>query len=76
MYAIEFETDITSRFIEIKDYESFKNKHVKVIILADSKESSVTTEDIALKNLFKQAKNIKTSENINIDRLSQEMNHV
>jgi len=34
MDAIEFETDITSRFIEIKDYEKVANRHVRVIILA------------------------------------------
>lgn len=34
MYAIEFETDITDRFIEIVEFEKLANRHVKVIILA------------------------------------------
>lgn len=45
MDAIEFETDITSRFIEIKDYEKVANRHVRVIILAG--------EEIANKNNIK-----------------------
>jgi len=75
MYAIEFETDITSRFIEIKDYDSFKNKHVKVIILTESVESYKKKEDTDLKNLFLRAKTTTTNENINIDSLCQDMNH-
>lgn len=35
MYAIEFETDITGKFIELKDYEQLLNKHAKVIVLVD-----------------------------------------
>jgi len=35
MYAIEFETDITGNFIELKDYEQLLNKHAKVIVLVD-----------------------------------------
>ena len=75
MYAVEFETDITSRFIEIKDYDSFKNKHVKVIILTESVESYKKKEDTDLKNLFLRAKTTTTNENINIDSLCQDMNH-
>ncbi len=35
MYAIEFETDIKDRFIELKDYERLINKHARVIVLID-----------------------------------------
>ena len=35
MYAIEFETDITDRFIEIKEYEKVANRHAKIIILVN-----------------------------------------
>lgn len=35
MYAVEFEADITSRYLEIKDYERLANKHAKVIILVE-----------------------------------------
>ncbi|MBB3192223.1 hypothetical protein [Halomonas cerina] len=35
MYAVEFETDITSRYLKIKDYEKLANKHVRIIILVE-----------------------------------------
>ena len=38
MYAIEFETDVKDKYIKIPDdeYENFKFKHVKVIIMAET----------------------------------------
>lgn len=33
MDAIEFETDITNKYIEIKEYEKVANRHVRVILL-------------------------------------------
>ncbi|WP_006788791.1 hypothetical protein [Thiorhodospira sibirica] len=36
MYAVEFETDVTSRFIELKDFEQLMHQHVKVIVLANN----------------------------------------
>ena len=74
MYAVEFEIDITSCFIEIKGDDSFKDKHVKVIILTKSEEN-YKKEDVNLKNLFLRAESITTNENINIDNLCQEMGH-
>ncbi len=35
MYAVEFETDITSLFIHLQNYEQFMNQHVKVIVMTD-----------------------------------------
>jgi len=35
MNAIEFEADITNRFIELKEYEKVANRHAKVILLFD-----------------------------------------
>ena len=40
MYAIEFETDITGKYIELKDYEQLLNKHANVIILVDEDNQS------------------------------------
>jgi hypothetical protein len=34
MYAIEFETNITSPFIPLHNYEQFLNQQVKVIVMA------------------------------------------
>ena len=35
MYAIEFETDITGKYIELQNYEQLLNKHATVIILVN-----------------------------------------
>lgn len=40
MYAIEFETDIKSKYIELKNYDQLINKHAKVIILVEDAISS------------------------------------
>lgn len=42
MYAIEFETSITSPFIHLQNYEQFMNQQVKVIVL--SEEKSIQTD--------------------------------
>ncbi len=42
MYAIEFETDITDKFIEIKNFEKVANKHARVIILVTDSENETT----------------------------------
>ncbi len=45
MYAVEFETDITSPFIHLQQFEQFMNQHVKVIVLAE-KEAVKTTSNL------------------------------
>ncbi|HAA45959.1 MAG: hypothetical protein XD36_1256 [Halomonas sp. 54_146] len=35
MYAIEFEADIKNEFIRLPHFEKLKNRHVKIIVLAD-----------------------------------------
>ncbi len=35
MYAIEFETDIKDKYIELQNYENLINKHAKVIVLVE-----------------------------------------
>lgn len=42
MYAIEFETDIDGEYIRIPEFEKLKNKHVRVIVLAE--ENDAVTE--------------------------------
>ncbi len=34
MYAMEFETDVRGQYIKIPDYQKFKFKHVKVVLMA------------------------------------------
>lgn len=35
MYALEFETDITSEYIRVPNYDQLKNQHVRVILLSE-----------------------------------------
>jgi len=62
MYAVEFETDIKGKYIEIPEYDSFKNQHVRVIILKDTspslnvENSKLTIEKNELLEEFKQLK--------------------
>ncbi len=59
MYAIEFETDITDRFIEIKDYEKVANRHAKIIVLV--KEPLIdkqNKEDDFIDSLLKKPRHI------------------
>ncbi len=87
MYATEIETDITDRFIEIPEYEKFKGQHVKIIIMSSIvdtiKESKNLNKIINYRNdidstvideIFKDAKDLKIKQNIDIDSIMQEMN--
>ncbi len=43
MYAVELETNVKDRFIEIPEFEKFKSRHIKVIFMTeinDNKEIS------------------------------------
>ena len=47
MYAIEFETDITGKYLELKEWQSLLNKHARVIILMDEEPvSGEASEDL------------------------------
>jgi len=49
MYAVEFETDVTSSFIELPSVEKFMNQRVKIIILYDrepTQNTSNTQDDL------------------------------
>jgi hypothetical protein len=48
MYAVEFETDITGKYLELKEWQSLVNKHARVIILVDEEPStSEASDDLA-----------------------------
>ena len=55
MYAVEFEVDITDKFIEIKDYEKLVNKHARVIIIVEDVLMKTSKISVA-GNLKKYAK--------------------
>jgi hypothetical protein len=72
MFAIEFETDITGRYIELKDYERLLNKHAKVIILVDEKNSRIEEPvNQAMKQL--QQFNDIINQRANLPNVSQEI---
>ncbi len=78
MYAIEFETDIKDKYIELHDYEKFMNKHVKVIIMAeDTQASSVAAKDVeTLKRLFLKRKDMpKIDLSIDLIKMCDEVNN-
>ena len=52
MYAIEFETKIKDKFIEIPDYKKFQSQNVKVIILSKDSTIEKTSKPKNLKFLF------------------------
>ncbi len=75
MYAIEFETEITDKYIELKNYQNFINKHAKVIVLVeDSVQQSVLSDKVQeFQNLIAQRKNYPTVDsNIDIVKLCNE----
>jgi hypothetical protein len=78
MYAIEFETDITSKFIELQDYEKLINKHVRIIVLVEETTSPalITKNKVELfKELIEIRKNFPTlASDINIDQICNEVN--
>ena len=45
MHTIEFETDVTGRFIELKNYEQFMNQHVRVIVLTEKMPAQTPTKN-------------------------------
>jgi hypothetical protein len=47
MYAVEFEADVTSPFIELPYVEKFMNQRVKIIILYDREpaQNAAKTQD-------------------------------
>lgn len=77
MYAVEFETEIKDRFIEIKDYENFANQTVRVIILPDSSKTKarVQEEIKALEEFARDRANCpKIDPSINLIKLVDEVN--
>lgn len=71
MYAIEFETDITGKYIEIKDYEQLLNKHAKVIILVDEDNQSEKPVTKVMKQL--QQFNEIINQRVNLPKVDKEI---
>jgi len=71
MYAIEFETDITGKYIELKDYEQLLNKHAKVIILVDEDNQSEKPVTKVMKQL--QLFNEIINQRVNLPKVDKEI---
>jgi 5S rRNA maturation endonuclease (ribonuclease M5) len=71
MYAIEFETDITGKYIELKDYEQLLNKHAKVIILVDEDNQSEIPVTKVIKQL--QLFNDIINQRVNLPKVDKEI---
>ena len=71
MYAIEFETDITGKYIELKDYEQLLNKHAKVIILVDEDNQSEKPVTKVMKQL--QQFNEIINRRVNLPKVAKEI---
>jgi len=71
MYAIEFETDITGKYIELKDYEELLNKHAKVIILVDEDNQSEIPVTKVMKQL--QLFNEIINQRVNLPKVDKEI---
>lgn len=52
MYAVEMELDVREPFLKIPNYERLKNKHVRVLFIAEDEQAapefSLTLPDIYL----------------------------
>ncbi len=79
MYTIEFETDITSKYIELKDYNHLINKHAKVTILVDDINEQIEEQTIKqlqqFNEIINQRSNLpKVNKVIDINALCNEVN--
>ena len=79
MYAIEFETVIKNRYIELRNADELLDKHVRIIVLVDENKCNVgETDDNNRINLinkvFDSAVNYKIDDNIDIDKICNEVN--
>ncbi|MBF0266897.1 MAG: hypothetical protein HQL46_16660 [Gammaproteobacteria bacterium] len=60
MYATEFETIITHSSIQIPDYQNFKNKQVRVIILEKESEQELQNTDDFISKITKNPKHVSS----------------
>ncbi len=58
MYATEFKTTIKGSTVQIPDYENFKNKQVKVIILESDENKNVIKKDDFISKMIKEPKHV------------------
>jgi plasmid rolling circle replication initiator protein Rep len=77
MYAIEFKTVVKDKYIELENIDNLINKHVRVIVLVEEEIQDIKkneSNEILLKKLFQDAENIKIDPNVDIYKISNEVN--
>jgi len=84
MYAVEIETDVKDKFIEIPEFDKFKDQHIKVIFMVDkSKQNNEFSSSQPNNKLtlfmetmkYRDQHRVIIDENINIDELANETNN-
>lgn len=60
MYATEFQTIIKDSSIQIPDYENFKNKKVRVIILETESDKHVLNKDDFISRITTKPKHVSS----------------
>jgi hypothetical protein len=77
MYAIEFKTVVKDKYIELENIDNLINKQVRVIVLVEEEVQDIKknqNNEILLKKLFHDAENIKIDPDIDINKISNEVN--
>ena len=79
MYAIEFETVIKNKFIELQNADDLINKQVRVIVLVEELKESLSDpgeldSNELIKTVFNDAVNLTIDSNIDINALCNEVN--
>lgn len=77
MYAIEFKTVVKDKYIELENIDNLINKHVRVIILVEEEVQDIKknqSNEILLKKLFQDAETIIIDPDIDINKISNEVN--
>jgi len=77
MYAIEFKTVVKDKYIELENIDNLINKHVRVIVLVEEEIQDIKkneSNEILLKKLFQDAETIIIDPDIDINKISNEVN--
>ncbi|PKL18902.1 MAG: hypothetical protein CVV49_03410 [Spirochaetae bacterium HGW-Spirochaetae-5] len=79
MYAIEFETIIKNKYIELQNADDLINKQVRVIVLVDENKIALKIPedriaDERMKLVFADAVDLKIDKDIDVDSLCNEVN--
>ena len=74
MYTIEFQTQITDQYLQLKDFERLANKHARVIIIVEEeadRQSALSAFDRMTKN---RANKPKVGKETAIDNMEDDIN--